>query len=120
MKKYFSDIRNILHSFLGLVLGYDITMLFGFPNREKFPLSWDDLRTLLAPVVGAVIVGVASFLWEKRQDKIIKNISDMKDVLNGAVFAFVGGTIALFTPSLLICFILSGIALVLFFKNYKK
>ena len=120
MKKYFSDIRNVLHSFLGLVLGYDITMLFGFPNREKFPLSWDDLRTLLAPVVGAVIVGVASFLWEKRQDKIIKNISDMKDVLNGAVFAFVGGTIALFTPSLLIAFVLSGIALVLFFKNYKK
>ena len=44
----------------------------------------------------------------------------MRDVLNGAVFAFVGGTIALFYPSLLIAFILSGIALVLFFKNYKK
>lgn len=117
MKKYFLDIRNVLHSYLGLVLGYDITMLFGFPNRENFPLDW---RLFLCPIVGALLVGFASFLWEKRQDKIVKNVSDMRDVLNGAVFAFVGGAIALFYPSLLITFILSGIALVLFFKNYKK
>ena len=120
MKKYFSDIRNILHSFIGLSLGYDITMLFGFPNRENFPLSWDDLRTLLSPVWGVILVGVISYLGENSQDKITANVSDMNDVYNGMAFAFIGGIIALFIPSLVIAFILSGISLVLFLKNYRK
>jgi len=119
MKKYFNDLRNILHSFIGLVLGYDITILFGFTNRNNFPLSWDDMRTLLAPFVGAIIVFGISFLWEKQQDKIKVNASDIRDVYNGFVFAFIGGLIALFFSSLLMAAILSFFSLLLFFKNYK-
>ncbi len=119
MKKYFKDIRNILHSFIGLVLGYDITMLFGFPNRENYPLSWSDLRTLLAPFVGAIIVWIISFYWEKEQDKIRKGASDMRDVYNGFAFAYIGGFIALFIPSLLVGGVLSFLAFVLFLKGRK-
>jgi uncharacterized membrane protein len=120
MKKYFKDIRNILHSFIGLVLGYDITMLFGFTNRDNFPLSWGDLRTLLAPFVGAIIVWIISFYWEKEQDKIKKNVSDMRDVYNGFAFAYIGGLIALFIPSLLVAVVLSLLAFVLFLRSFKK
>lgn len=120
MIKYFSDIRNILHSFIGLVLGYDITMLFGFPNRDNFPLSLNDLRTLLAPLVGAVIVWGISFYWEKEQDKIRANASDMRDVWNGFTFAYIGGLIALFIPSLLVAGVLSLLAFVLFLISFKK
>jgi hypothetical protein len=120
MRKYFSDIRNILHSYLGLVIGYGLTILFGFPNRDNFPLSWGDLRTLLSPLVGAVIVWGLSFYWEKKQDEITKNVSDMRDVWNGFAFAFIGGLIALFFPSLLVLGICSSIALILFLKYRKK
>jgi uncharacterized protein YacL len=119
MKKYFKDIRNILHSFIGLVLGYDITMLFGFTNRDNYPLSWNDLRTLLAPIVGAVIIFGFSFYWEKQQDKIRKGASDMRDVYNGFAFAYIGGFIALFIPSLLVGGVLSFLAFVLFLKGRK-
>jgi hypothetical protein len=120
MKKYFSDLRNILHSFIGLVLGYDFTILFGFTNRDNFPLNWDDLRTLLSPLAGAITVCIISFYWEKYQDKIRVNASDMRDVWNGFAFAFIGGFIALFFSSLLTAAILSFLCLLLFFKNYKK
>jgi len=116
MKKYFSDIRNVLHSFIGLVLGYDLTLLFGFPNREEFPF---DYRFFLSPIVATIIVGFISFLWEKRQDTITPNVSDMRDVYNGMAFAYLGGLICLFAPSLIIAIIISAIGLVLFLKTAK-
>jgi uncharacterized protein YacL len=114
MKKYFSDIRNILHSFIGLTLGYDITMLLGFTNRDNFPL---DFRNSLSALVGAIIVFWISFYWEKQQDKIKENVSDMRDVWNGFAFAYIGGLIALFLPSLLIAGVLLLISLILFIKK---
>jgi len=115
MKKYFSDIRNVLHSFIGLVIGYDLTLLFGFPNREEFPF---DYRIALMPIVGAILVWGLSFFWEKRQDTITPNVSDMKDVWNGFVFAYLGGLLCLFAPSLIVAIIISAMGLVLFLKMF--
>ena len=120
MKTYFKDIRNLYHVLIGFTSGYDLSVIFGFGNRDKFPLSWDDLRTLLAPVACAVVVGWFAFLWEKRQDKIAKGSSDMRDVYVSMIAAYLGGFIALFYPNMIAAIILSGISIVILAKHYKK
>lgn len=120
MKNYFKDIRNWFHVLIGISVGYVITLLFGFPNRENFPLSWNDLRTLLAPFVGAVIIFGVSFYWEKQQDIIRKGASDMRDVYVSAIVGYIGGFICLFVPSLIVAIILTVMSLVVLINSFKK
>lgn len=120
MKEYFKQSRNWYHVLIAFTLGYDLTFLFGFSNRENFPLNWSDFRTILTPIVGALVVGYGAFKWEKRQDKIVKNISDMRDVYVSMVAAYVGGVVVLFYPNLVVSIILTGISLVVFLKHYKQ
>jgi len=120
MKNYFKDIRNWFHVLIGLSAGYAITLLFGFPNRENYPLSWNDFGTLLAPVVGAIIVGIVSFLWEIRQNEINKGVFDIRDVYVSAIAGYVGGFICLFVPSLLVAIILTAMSLVVLINSFKK
>jgi hypothetical protein len=120
MKNYFKDIRNWFHVLIGISVGYAITLLFGFTNRDNFPLSWNDLRTLLAPFVGAIIVWGISFFWEKEQDKIKENVSDMRDVYVSAIAGYIGGFICLFVPSLIIAIILTVMSLVVLINSFKK
>lgn len=120
MKKYFKDIRNWFHVFIGMSVGYTITLLFGFSNRQNFPLSWDDLRTLLAPIVGAVIIFGFSLLWEIRQNKINKGVFDIRDVYVSGIAGYIGGFICLFAPSLIVAIILIAISIILIVKDIKK
>ena len=120
MKNYFKDLRNWYHVLIGFTLGYCITLLFGFPNRENFPLSWEDFRTILAPIAGAILVGLGAFQWEKRQDKISEGSSDMRDVYVSMITAYLGGVVALFYANLITAIILTGISFVVFIRNYNK
>tara|TARA_R110000868_G_scaffold234980_1_gene488675 strand:+ start:12 stop:374 length:363 start_codon:yes stop_codon:yes gene_type:complete len=120
MKNYFKDLRNWYHILISIALGYDITLLLGFPNRENFPLSLEDFRTILAPIVGAITIGFAAFQWEKRQDKIAIGSSDMRDVYISMIAAYIGGVVSLYFPNLITSIILTGIAFVVFMRNYKK
>jgi len=120
MKEYFKQSRNWYHVLIAFTLGYDLTFLFGFSNRENFPLSWEDFRTILAPIAATLLIGLGAFLWEKRQDKIVKNISDMRDVYVSMIAAYVGGVVVLFYPNLVVSIILTAISLVVFLKHHKE
>jgi hypothetical protein len=119
-KNYFKELRNWYHALIGSTLGYDFSLIFGFPNREKFPLRWDDLRTLLAPVACTVIVGFGAFLWEKRQDRIKENSSDMRDVYFSMVATYLGGFVSLFCPNWYIAVFFTIISVIIVKKHYKK
>lgn len=119
LKQYFSDIRNYYHAFISLTLGYDITLAF-FSNREKFPISWEYWNNSLYPIVGGVIVGIVSALWERRQDKIRNGASDVRDIYNGIIMAIVGGYISLFYGNLFIALTLTILSVLVIVKNYKK
>lgn len=120
MKNYFKDIRNWFHVLIGMSIGYAITLLFGFPNRENFPLSWSDMRTLLAPIVGAVIISSVSLLWEIRQNEINKGVFDIRDVYVSGIAGYIGGFICLFAPSLIVAIILTAMSLVILINSFKN
>jgi len=119
-KQYIKDIRNWYHVLIGFAVGYGLILLFGFNNRENFPLSWSDFRTLLAPIVGGILVGFASFLWEKQQDKVSPNSSDMRDVACSGISAFIGGLSAIIYGNIVVAIILLGISTVVVFKHFKN
>ncbi len=120
MKTYFSDWRNLLHVLIAFTIGYDITIIFGFPNRDNFPLSWNDLRTLLAPTLGAIVSAFISDRWEGHQEKISVGSYDKRDVICGFVFAYIGGLTALFYNNLITAVILTAISLVVIYNELKK
>jgi hypothetical protein len=120
MKNYFNDIRNWFHLLIGLSIGYAITLVIGFPNRENYPLSWSDLRTLLSPIVGAVIILGVSLLWEIRQNEINKGVFDIRDVYVSGIAGYIGGFICLFASSLIVAIILTAMSLVVLINSFKK
>lgn len=120
LKTYLKDKRNWYHALIGLTIGFDVIMIIGFYNREKFPLSWDDLRTLLAPGVGAVISWLIAFYGEKKQDEVTENSSDMRDVWFTTIFAFIAGEVAIFYPSWYAAIALTIISVIVFITQYKK
>ena len=119
MKNYFKNLRNWFHVIGGMILGYGITLLFGFQNRENFPLSWNDLRTLLAPIVGAILVAGLALKWETEQDKVTDNDSGTKDIIVSGISAYLGGVICLFAPNVYVAVILNTICLVLIYRDYQ-
>lgn len=112
--------RNYFHVIGGMILGYGITLLFGFPNRENFPLSWNDLRTLLSPIAGAVLVAGMAIKWETEQDKVTVNTTAKQDIIVSGISAYLGGVICLFAHNVYVAVILNAICLVLIYKDYKK
>jgi hypothetical protein len=105
--------RNNLHIFIGACLGYALTMLFGFPNRDNFP---NDFRLYLAPIASSIIVGIIAFFWERYQDTIRVNASDINDVWRTMIGCYFGGLFAMFYSNLLFAsiglFISFGIVLI--------
>jgi phosphotransferase system glucose/maltose/N-acetylglucosamine-specific IIC component len=96
MKEYFKQLRNWFHVEIGVNVGYILTFVFGFTNRENYPLTWNDFRTLLGPIAGAIAVVLAAAYWEYRQDKISAHTSDKRDIFTSGISAYIGGVISLF------------------------
>lgn len=117
---YFKDKRNWYHALVATPISMMLMLYFGFNDREEYPLNWNDLRTLLAPTVTAIILGVFAKLWEKRQDKIRENSSDMRDVYFTMIASFVAGLLTLFWHNwhLIISLTLLSIYLIIY-KNKK-
>ena len=115
-----TNLRNYFHVIGGLILGYGLTLLFGFSNRENFPLSWNDFRTIAAPIVGAVIVCGLALKWELEQDKVTDNETGKTDILISGFSAYLGGIICLFLPNLYVAIILNLVCLVFIYRDYQK
>ena len=119
MKNYFKDIRNWYHVLIGFTFGYLISLVL-FSNREKFPISWEYFNNLLYPIVGAILVGFASFMWEREQDKITPDVSDMRDVYVSGLSALLGGYMTMIFDSWFIAIPLVIISALLVIFKYKK
>jgi hypothetical protein len=108
--------RNNLHLIIGASLGYALTMLFGFPNRDNFP---NDFRLYLTPIASCIIVGFIAFFWEKYQDTIRVNASDINDVWRTMFGCYFGGLLALFYSNLLVASLLLAVSIYLIVKELK-
>lgn len=119
LKEYIKDKRNWYHSLIALTLGFDITLIF-FSNRENFPISWEYWNNSFYPLVCGVIVGIISGLSEYRQDRVTANVSDMRDVYNGIIFATIGGYLTMIYANWYVAIALTIISAIIFIQHYKK
>lgn len=126
-KEYLKDIRNWYHVFVGIPIGYALILLFGFNNRKEYPynftLTWEDFdihNLILPPFIILVFLGVGSFLWERRQDRIKEGSSDMRDVYVSMISGLVGGYLAMIYGNIWIAVFTVVLAMWLVVKHYKK
>lgn len=119
-QQYIKNIRNWYHVIIGLSFGYTICLVL-FSNRENFPISWFYWNNYaLPPIVSFILLGIGSFLWERKQDKIKENSSDMRDVYVSAISGLLGGYIAMTYANIWIAVITNIIAIYILLKHYKK
>lgn len=119
LKQYLRDIRNLFHVIVGISFGYALGFVM-FGNRDKFPIEDGYYGNLLACLVVSIPIGIASFLWERHQDKITENSSDMRDVYVSMISGAVGGLLGMLWGNVFVSVIVCGISTVLIVKHYKK
>lgn len=117
---YFKDKRNWYHALVATPISMMLMLFFGFNNRQEYPLNWNDLRTLLAPTVTAIILGAIAKLSEKRQDKIRENSSDMRDVYFTMIASFGAGLLTLFWHNWYLIIFLTLLSIYLIIYKNKK
>jgi hypothetical protein len=119
-KTYFKNLRNWYHPYVGIAIGYLISLVI-FCNRNNFPLSLEYWNNYLYPIVGLILSMFIAFYGEKKQDEITsRSVSDMRDVYFTGLGGLFGGYITMLYANwyLAIALTISSIALIIF--KHKK
>ena len=86
--------RNSFHVIVGFTAGYILFILFGI-NTTNFPISWEYINNILTPILGAILVAIPAFFWERHQEKHLGANFDINDIYRSAIGGFLGGLLAM-------------------------
>lgn len=91
-------IRNSFHVIVGFTIGYILFILLGI-NSVNFPIDMERINNVLTPFLGAILVAIPAFFWERHQERNFDATFDIDDICLSATGGFFGGLLAMFFVS---------------------